>query len=65
MALLKEKVEKVKKENDEARKIHNADVSKLNKQDEFIIELQANLKAEKKGNADKYMENQKLMGILN
>jgi hypothetical protein len=31
MALLKEKVEKVKKENDEARKIHNADVSKLNK----------------------------------
>ena len=29
--LLKEKVEKTEKENDEARKIHNADVSKLKK----------------------------------
>jgi hypothetical protein len=31
MALLMEKVEKVEKENDEARRIHDADVSKLKK----------------------------------
>lgn len=64
MASLKEKAEKAEKEIDEARKIHNGDVSKLKKQDKLIKELQANLEAENRGNADKDMENQKLLEIL-
>jgi uncharacterized lipoprotein YehR (DUF1307 family) len=47
MALLKEKVENFEK-NDEARKIHDADISNLKKKDDFFKELHANLKAKKR-----------------
>jgi GH25 family lysozyme M1 (1,4-beta-N-acetylmuramidase) len=49
---LKEKAEKVEKENDEVTEIHNVDISKIQKQDESIKELQANLEASKRINAD-------------
>ena len=60
---LKEKAEKAKKNNDEATKIHNADISKIKKPDESIKELQANLEAAKRNIANKDIE-KKLLEIL-
>jgi uncharacterized coiled-coil protein SlyX len=61
---LKEEVEKVEKKNHEASKMHNADISKMKKQDESIKELQTNLKATKRSIADKDMASTKLLEIL-
>lgn len=52
------------KKNDEAVKMHNADISNMKKQDESIKELQTYLEATKRSNADKDIKNKKILEIL-
>jgi chromosome segregation ATPase len=61
---LKEKVNKVEKKNEEAVKVHNADMAKMKKQDDSINELWTSLEAANENIANKDMENQKLLETL-
>jgi septal ring factor EnvC (AmiA/AmiB activator) len=61
---LKEKVAKVEKENEEAIKVHDADMTKMKEQNKSISELRTSIEATRESITNKDRENQRILETL-